>query len=103
MYLSTSNRREERVIQCRLLLDRLGDRDEPYAALDVLAIVHLEILAEEHSRLWRACTSLIYFAIIEWHQVDTVLPQLDGVWHLTWQNRVDAVLTVPGWLIPDHQ
>ncbi|RYQ93060.1 hypothetical protein Ahy_B09g099320 [Arachis hypogaea] len=122
-YLPISDFREERVIQCRLLLDRLGDRDivwEPYAALEVLAVVHPEILAEEHSRLWRACTCLIYFA------VDRVLPQLSGVqhvpdtasnidwlhakdgrdgdrwfssyyqvWHLSWQNRVDAVLSVP--------
>ncbi|KAL4345143.1 hypothetical protein AHAS_Ahas11G0248900 [Arachis hypogaea] len=119
-------RKEERVIQLRLALDRLGDQDivwEPYASLDVMAVVHLEILTEEHSRLWRACTSLIYFAVIEWHQVDRVLPQLGGVqhepeptsnidwlhakdgrggnrwfpsyyqvWHLSWQNRFNAVL-----------
>ncbi|RYR66818.1 hypothetical protein Ahy_A03g012905 [Arachis hypogaea] len=56
-YLPTFDRKEERVIQCRLSLDRLGDRDivwEPYASLDVLAVVHPEILAKEHSRLWRA-------------------------------------------------
>ncbi|RYR31559.1 protein MAIN-LIKE 2-like [Arachis ipaensis] len=82
-YLPTSDRKE-RVIQCRLLLDRLGDRDfvwEPYASLDVMAVVHPEIPIEEHSRLWRACTCLIYFAVIEWHQVDRVLPQLGGVQH----------------------
>ncbi|QHN75675.1 uncharacterized protein DS421_19g637320 [Arachis hypogaea] len=45
-------------------------------------LLHLEILAEEHSRLWCACTSLIYFAVIEWHQVDRVLPQLGGVQHV---------------------
>ncbi|RYQ94525.1 hypothetical protein Ahy_B08g089458 [Arachis hypogaea] len=45
--------KEERVIQCRLALDRLGDRDivwEPYTSLDVIAVVHPEILTEEHSR-----------------------------------------------------
>ncbi|RYR09322.1 hypothetical protein Ahy_B05g077571 isoform K [Arachis hypogaea] len=54
---------------------------EPYSALDVLAVVHPEILTEEHSRMWRAVTALIYFAVIEWHQVDRVVPQLGGVQH----------------------
>ncbi|RYR10338.1 hypothetical protein Ahy_B05g078808 [Arachis hypogaea] len=125
-YLPSSDRKEERVIQLRLALDRLGNRDEPYASLNVIAVVHPEILTEEHSRLWRACTCLIYFTIIEWHQVDRVLPHLGGVqhepepasnidwfhakdgrggdrwfpsyyqvWHLSWQNRFDAVLTIP--------
>ncbi|RYR68079.1 hypothetical protein Ahy_A03g014543 [Arachis hypogaea] len=96
----------------------------PYASLDVMAVVHPEILTEEHNRLWRACTCLIYFAVIE------VLPQLGGVqhelepasninwlhandgrggdrwfpsyyqiWHLSWQNRIDAVLSIPR--VPD--
>ncbi|RYR78450.1 hypothetical protein Ahy_A01g003268 isoform A [Arachis hypogaea] len=117
-YLPTSDRKEEKVIQCRLSFDRLGDRDivwEPYTLLDVIAVVHPEILTEEHSQLWRACTCLIYFAVIEGHQVDRVLPQLGGiqhkpvlasnidrlhakdgrVWHLSWQNRVDSVLSIP--------
>ncbi|RYQ86416.1 hypothetical protein Ahy_B10g106083 [Arachis hypogaea] len=55
---------------------------EPYGSLDVMAVIHSEILTEEHSRLWRAVTSLIYFAVIEWHQVDRVFPQLGGVQHL---------------------
>ncbi|RYQ86342.1 hypothetical protein Ahy_B10g106014 [Arachis hypogaea] len=124
-YLPTSDRKEERVVQRRLALDRLGDRDivwEPYASLDVMAVVHPEILTEEHSRLWRACTCLIYFIVIEWHQVDRHEPEpasnidwlhaKDGrggdrwfpsyyqVWHLSWQNRVDAVLSIPRCLIP---
>ncbi|RYR48656.1 hypothetical protein Ahy_A07g034712 [Arachis hypogaea] len=40
---------------------------EPYSALDVFAV--------------RAVTTLIYFAVIEWHQVDSVVPQLGGVQH----------------------
>ncbi|XP_072079944.1 serine/threonine-protein phosphatase 7 long form homolog [Arachis hypogaea] len=83
-YLPTSDRKEEKVIQCRLSFDRLGDRDivwEPYTLLDVIAVVHPEILTEEHSQLWRACTCLIYFAVIEGHQVDRVLPQLGGIQH----------------------
>ncbi|QHO58655.1 uncharacterized protein DS421_3g92480 [Arachis hypogaea] len=132
--LATSDHKEERVVQRRLALDRLGDRDivwEPYASLDVMAVVHLEILTEEHNRLWCACTCLIYFAVIEWHQVDRVLSQLGGVqyeleltsnidwlrakdgrggdrwfrsynqvWHLSWQKKVDAVLSIPRVLDP---
>ncbi|RYQ88327.1 hypothetical protein Ahy_B09g095585 isoform G [Arachis hypogaea] len=55
---------------------------EPYGSVDVLAVIHPEILTEEHSWLWRAVTNLIYFAVIEWHQVDRVFPQLGGVQHL---------------------
>ncbi|RYR12525.1 hypothetical protein Ahy_B04g070040 isoform E [Arachis hypogaea] len=40
------------------------------SAPDVVAVVHPDILIEEHRRLWMAVTSLIYFAAIEWHQVD---------------------------------
>ncbi|KAL4349839.1 hypothetical protein AHAS_Ahas10G0082100 [Arachis hypogaea] len=43
-----------------------------------LAVVHPEILTEEHSRIWRAVTSLIYFAVIEWHQ----------------GSRLDAVISI---------
>ncbi|RYR42178.1 hypothetical protein Ahy_A08g038647 [Arachis hypogaea] len=119
-----SSRKEERIIQFRLALDWLGSREasclcvimwELYAALNVLVVVNPEILAEEHSRLWRAVTSLIYFIVIEWHQVDRVVPQLGGVqhlhgkdgrggdrwfltyfqtWQLHWNNRVDSVLSI---------
>ncbi|RYQ92857.1 hypothetical protein Ahy_B09g099099 isoform F [Arachis hypogaea] len=41
---------------------------------EVVAVVHPEILVDEHRRLWTAVTSLIYFAAIEWHQVDRVIP-----------------------------
>ncbi|QHO59411.1 uncharacterized protein DS421_3g98900 [Arachis hypogaea] len=84
-YLPPNDGKEQRVIRYRLALDRLTACDivwEPYSALDVLAVVHPEILTEEHSRLWRAVTSLIYFAVIEWHQVDRVVPQLGGVQHI---------------------
>ncbi|RYQ98693.1 hypothetical protein Ahy_B07g086454 isoform A [Arachis hypogaea] len=96
---------------------------EPYASLDVLAVIHLEILTEENSRLWWTVTSLIYFAVIEWHQVDRVFPQLgehvpdpalnidylhskDGKggdrwlpsyyqrWHEHWDQRVTSVLSI---------
>ncbi|RYR51193.1 hypothetical protein Ahy_A06g026235 [Arachis hypogaea] len=41
---------------------------EPYGSLDVLAVIHAEILTEEH--------------MIEWHQVDRVFSQLGDVQHL---------------------
>ncbi|XP_072087060.1 serine/threonine-protein phosphatase 7 long form homolog [Arachis hypogaea] len=69
-YLPTSDGKEQQIIQYRLALDRLGDRDivwEPYGSLDVLAVIHPEILTEEHSRLWR---------------VDRIFPQLGGIQHL---------------------
>ncbi|RYR74614.1 hypothetical protein Ahy_A02g009341 [Arachis hypogaea] len=103
-YLPSSDRNEEKIVW------------EPYASLDVMAV--------------HACTCLIYFAVIEWHQVDRVLPQLGGVqhkpkpasnidwfhakdggggdrwfpsyyqvWHLSWQNKFDAVLSIPQ--VPD--
>ncbi|XP_015931680.1 serine/threonine-protein phosphatase 7 long form homolog [Arachis duranensis] len=75
----------QRLVSARLALDRLRVHDfvwEPYSSVDVAAVIHPEILADEHRRLWTAVTSLIYFAAIEWHQVDRVLPQFDGVQHL---------------------
>ncbi|XP_072087154.1 serine/threonine-protein phosphatase 7 long form homolog [Arachis hypogaea] len=83
----------QRLLSARLALDRLRAHDqtltvsmqfvwEPYSSVDVGAVIHPEILADEHRRLWTAVTSLIYFAAIEWHQVDRVLPQFGGVQHL---------------------
>ncbi|RYR59335.1 hypothetical protein Ahy_A05g025203 [Arachis hypogaea] len=75
----------QRLVSTRLVLDRLRVHDfvwEPYSSVDVATVIHLEILADEHRRLWTAVTSLIYFAAIEWHQVDRVLPQFGGVQHL---------------------
>ncbi|RYR12529.1 hypothetical protein Ahy_B04g070040 isoform A [Arachis hypogaea] len=72
-YLPTTDAGDQRVVSARLCLDRFHDRDfmwEPYSAPDVVAVVHPDILIEEHRRLWMAVTSLIYFAAIEWHQVD---------------------------------
>ncbi|RYR05064.1 hypothetical protein Ahy_B06g084914 [Arachis hypogaea] len=75
----------QRLLSARLALDRLSPHDfvwEPYSSVDVGAVIHPEILADEHRRLWTAVTSLIYFAAIEWHLVDRVLPQFGGVQHL---------------------
>ncbi|RYQ86130.1 hypothetical protein Ahy_B10g105812 [Arachis hypogaea] len=58
-----------RVQMWRLRIDRLQDRE----------VVHPEALEPRHMALWRSVTSLIYFAVIEWHQIDRVLPQFGGV------------------------
>ncbi|QHO07529.1 uncharacterized protein DS421_14g464480 [Arachis hypogaea] len=67
---------------------------EPYSSPEVAAVVHPEILVDEHRRLWTAVTSLIYFAAIEWHQVDRVMPQFGGEWHQHWEDRFDSVILV---------
>ncbi|QHO33825.1 uncharacterized protein DS421_9g261670 [Arachis hypogaea] len=51
----------------------------PYSTLEVVQVVHPEVLEPRHTALWRSVTSLIYFAVVEWHQVDRVLPQFGGV------------------------
>ncbi|QHO28580.1 uncharacterized protein DS421_7g217950 [Arachis hypogaea] len=84
-YLPRNDAVDQRVVGARLSLDRLRVHDivwEPYSTPDVAAIVHPEILLDQHRRLWTAVTSLIYFAAIEWHQVDRVMPQFGGVQHL---------------------
>ncbi|RYQ96748.1 hypothetical protein Ahy_B08g092618 [Arachis hypogaea] len=84
-YLPRNDAVDQRVVAARLSLDRLRFHDfvwEPYSSPEVAAVVHPEILVDEHRRLWTAVTSLIYFAAIEWHQVDRVVPQFGGVQHL---------------------
>ncbi|RYR57167.1 hypothetical protein Ahy_A05g022908 isoform A [Arachis hypogaea] len=84
-YLPRNNAVDQRVVAARLCLDRLRVHNivwEPYSSPEVAAVVHPEILVDEHHRLWTAVTSLIYFAAIEWHQVDRVMPQFGGVQHL---------------------
>ncbi|RYR04860.1 hypothetical protein Ahy_B06g084659 [Arachis hypogaea] len=76
-YLRTSDGKEQRIIYV-LMLDFVI-MWEPYVALDVLVIVHPEILAEQHSRLWQ-------------HQDDKVVPRLGSVQHVP-----DTVLNI-NWL-----
>ncbi|RYR77256.1 hypothetical protein Ahy_A01g001707 [Arachis hypogaea] len=58
-----------RVQSTRLKIDMLQSRD----------VVHPEALEPRHMAVWRSVTSLIYFAVVEWHHVDRVLPQFGGV------------------------
>ncbi|RYR35239.1 hypothetical protein Ahy_A10g050386 [Arachis hypogaea] len=71
-----------RVQSTRLKIDMLQPRDfiwMSYSSPDVLQVVHPEALEPRHTALWRSVTSLIYFAVVEWHQVDRILPQFGGV------------------------
>ncbi|QHO21148.1 uncharacterized protein DS421_11g344170 [Arachis hypogaea] len=71
-----------RVQMTQLRIDMLQARDfiwMPYSTPDVLQVVHPEVLEPRHTMLWRCVTSLIYFAVVEWHQVDRVLLQFGGV------------------------
>ncbi|RYR38943.1 hypothetical protein Ahy_A09g044294 [Arachis hypogaea] len=84
-FLPRNDHGDQRLVSARLSLDRLRVHDfvwEPYSSAEVGAVIHPEILADEHRRLWTAVTSLIYFATIEWHQVDRVLPQFGSLQHL---------------------
>ncbi|XP_072058143.1 serine/threonine-protein phosphatase 7 long form homolog [Arachis hypogaea] len=85
-YLRTMTR-NRRVLSYQLALDRLTARDVSITLVMVSFVVAFRvvttyILVMEHSRIWRAVTTLIYFAVIEWHQVDRVVPQLGGVQHI---------------------
>ncbi|RYR74677.1 hypothetical protein Ahy_A02g009402 [Arachis hypogaea] len=71
-----------RVQNWRLRLAMLQATDfiwMPYSSPEVLQVVHPEVLEPRHTAMWRFVTSLIYFAVIEWHQIDRVLPQFGGV------------------------
>ncbi|XP_072064469.1 serine/threonine-protein phosphatase 7 long form homolog [Arachis hypogaea] len=78
-YNPSSSKKGPRVQMWRLWIDRLQDREMPYNSPDVLQVVHPEVLEPRHMALWRSVTLLIYFAVIEWHQIDRVLPQFGGV------------------------
>ncbi|RYR25389.1 hypothetical protein Ahy_B02g059105 [Arachis hypogaea] len=111
-----------RVQMTQLRIDMLQARDfiwMPYSTPDVLQVVHPEVLEPRHTTLWRCVTSLIYFAVVEWHQIDRFggvqarpqpvlnidfLMSKDGRggdhwflhhlqhWHLHWETRADHVL-----------
>ncbi|RYR17723.1 hypothetical protein Ahy_B03g062415 [Arachis hypogaea] len=87
------------VQMARLKIDLLQPRDfiwMPYSALDVIQVVHPEVLEPRHTMLWRCVTSLIYFAVVEWHQDgrggDHWFPAHLPDWHLHWQERAEHIL-----------
>ncbi|RYR72780.1 hypothetical protein Ahy_A02g006992 [Arachis hypogaea] len=70
---------------------------------DVLQVVHPEVLEPRHTALWRCVTALIYFAIIEWHQIDRVLPQFGGVQPRSQPAlNIDFVMSKDGQSRADH-
>ncbi|RYR68715.1 hypothetical protein Ahy_A03g015195 [Arachis hypogaea] len=81
-YNPSGSEKGPRVEMWRLRIDRLQDREfiwMPYNTLNVLQVVHPEVLEPRNMALWQSVTSLIYFVVIEWHQIDMVLPQFGGV------------------------
>ncbi|XP_057720150.1 protein MAIN-LIKE 1-like [Arachis stenosperma] len=68
-YSPSYSEKGPRVQSTRLKIDMLHPRD----------VVHPEALEPRHMAVWRSVTSLIYFAVVEWHQVDRVLPQFGGL------------------------
>ncbi|RYR51924.1 hypothetical protein Ahy_A06g026867 [Arachis hypogaea] len=81
-YSPSYSEKGPRVQSTRLKIDMLQPRDfiwMPYSSPDVLQVVHPEALEPRHTALWRSVMSPIYFAVVEWHQVDRVLPQFGGV------------------------
>ncbi|QHN88017.1 uncharacterized protein DS421_16g560130 [Arachis hypogaea] len=81
-YNPSGSEKGPRVQMWRLRIDQLHDKEfiwMPYTTPDILQVVHPKALEPRHMALWRSVTSLIYFAVIEWHQIDRVLPQFGGV------------------------
>ncbi|XP_072076473.1 serine/threonine-protein phosphatase 7 long form homolog [Arachis hypogaea] len=81
-YNPSGSEKGPRVRAWRLRIDRLQSREfiwMPYSSPDVLQVLHPEVLEPRHMAVWRSVTALIYFAVIEWHQIDRVLPQFGGV------------------------
>ncbi|RYR05113.1 hypothetical protein Ahy_B06g084971 isoform K [Arachis hypogaea] len=72
-YNPSGNEKGPRVQMWRLRIDRLQSREfiwMPYSSPDVLQVLHPEVLEPRHMAVWRSVTALIYFAVIEWHQID---------------------------------
>ncbi|RYR72599.1 hypothetical protein Ahy_A02g006829 [Arachis hypogaea] len=79
---SQPDREREKILSCSL---KAHDRSPTGWGFQV---VYIEILEPQHTALWKSVTVLIYFSIIEWHQVDRVLPQFGGVQPRSWAALV---------------
>ncbi|RYR27784.1 hypothetical protein Ahy_B01g051842 [Arachis hypogaea] len=114
-YNPSGSEKGPRVRTWRLRIDRLQSREfiwMPYSSPDVLQVLHPEVLEPRHMAVWRSVTALIYFAVIEWHQIDRDgrggdrwFPSSMPKWHAYWDARQDSVLRFdvvadPG---PSHQ
>ncbi|XP_025652861.1 protein MAINTENANCE OF MERISTEMS-like [Arachis hypogaea] len=97
-YNPSGSEKGPRVQMWRLRIDMLQPRDMPYSSPEVLQVVHPEVLEPRHTAMWRSMTSLIYFAMIEWHQIDRVLPQFGGV-----QPRPQPTLNIDFLMSKDGQ
>ncbi|RYR13789.1 hypothetical protein Ahy_B04g070594 isoform D [Arachis hypogaea] len=78
-YNPSGSEKGPRVRAWRLRIDRLQSREfiwMPYSSPDVLQVLHPEVLEPRHMAVWRSVTALIYFAVIEWHQIDRTLDRL---------------------------
>ncbi|MED6114613.1 hypothetical protein PIB30_081988 [Stylosanthes scabra] len=74
-FLPSSDEKAPRVLQLRHRLDMLRESDfvwVSYSALNVVGMVDLAILEENHMHVWRPVTAMIYFGVIEWHHIDQV-------------------------------
>ncbi|QHO03048.1 uncharacterized protein DS421_13g429010 [Arachis hypogaea] len=105
-YMPSSDEKGPRVIVTRHRLDRLRVDDfiwMPYSALEVIQVIHPDILRPEHMHLWKSTTALIYFSSIEWHQDGRGpthwFPEVFATWHECWDQRHQSVLTFQ--LVPD--
>ncbi|RYR25208.1 hypothetical protein Ahy_B02g058864 [Arachis hypogaea] len=81
-YNPSSSEKGPRVQMWRRRIDMLQAMNfiwMPYSSPEVLQVVHPEVLEPRQTTLWRSVTSLIYFPVIEWHQIDRVLPQFGRV------------------------
>ncbi|RYR46321.1 hypothetical protein Ahy_A07g032064 [Arachis hypogaea] len=81
-YNPSGSEKGPRVQMWRLRIDMLQPSDfmwMPYSSPEVVQVVCPEVLEPRHTAMWRSVTSLIYFTVIEWHQIDRILPQFGGV------------------------
>ncbi|RYR23618.1 hypothetical protein Ahy_B03g068815 [Arachis hypogaea] len=86
-YLPRNDAVDQRVMATRLCLDRLHVHDfvwEPYSSPEVTAVVHPEILVDEHHWLHAK----------DGRGGDRWFPRYYQEWHQHWEDRFDSVILV---------